>query len=82
MGKDLRLEVARGVYFHGMCIFCQEVFFRMHLPLSMEVYNILSIDSLDFMVVDDTMKHLLGLTQPNIQPVALISALTHDVLAG
>ena len=34
------------------CIICNEVFIRMYLPLALEVYNRLFIDSLDFMVVD------------------------------
>ena len=33
-------------------IFCHEVFFRMYLPLALEVYNRLSIDNLGFMAED------------------------------
>ena len=39
------------IYFH-------EAFFRMHLPLALEVYNGLFIDSLGFMAVDSIEKHL------------------------
>ena len=53
-------------------IFCHEVFFRMYLPLALEVHNRLIIDSLGFMVVDKIRKHLLGVTQLNILTVALI----------
>ena len=58
-------------------MFCHEVFFRIHLPLSYEVYNRLIIDSLGFMVVDTIKKHLLGFTQFNtILTLAVSSYLT------
>ena len=63
--------------------FAKKYFFRMHLPLSIEVYNILFINSLDFMVVHETKKHLFWAhSLKYILTVALISALTNGVWAG
>ena len=42
------------------------IFFRMYLPLALEVYNISFIDSSGFMSVGKIKKHLLGLTLSNI----------------
>ena len=44
-------------------MFCHEVFFRMYIPLDLEAYNRVFIDSVGFMVIDKIKKHLLGLTQ-------------------
>ena len=55
---------------------CHEVFFRMYLPLALEVYNQSFIGSLSLMAVGKFKKHLLGLTKSNILTLALISALT------
>ena len=46
-------EVARGVIFMGGThCFCHGVFFRMDLPLALELHNILFNDRLGFMVED------------------------------
>ena len=46
-------------------VFCHEVFFRIYLalPLALEVYNRMLIDSLCRMAVDEFKKLLLGFTQ-------------------
>ena len=62
-------------------IFCHEVFFRMYLPLDLEMYNILFIDSLGFMEGDKIKKHLFGLTQSKILTLALMSALALRIRA-
>ena len=59
-------EVPRGEYFHS--IFCYEVYFRMYLPLALEVFYRLFIDSKCSMAVDKIKKHLLGLTQSKYSP--------------
>ena len=67
-------EVARGAYFHWRDVFlAMKYFFRMSLPLALEVCNRLFIDSFGFMAVDKIKNHLLGLTQSNILTLALIS---------
>ena len=43
-------------------MFCHGVFFIMHLPLDMRVYNWMFIDSLGCMTVDRIKKSLLRLT--------------------
>ena len=49
-------EVARGAYFSWKGhIFCHEVVFRIDLPLALDVYIRLFIDSFDFMAVDKIM---------------------------
>ena len=46
------------------CIFCHEVlFFRMCLPIALEVYDRLFIDCSGFMAVDTLKKSLPRLTQ-------------------
>ena len=56
-------EVARGAYFFRVGLFFgYKVFFRMYLPLVLEVYFRVFIDCLGFMSVDKTKKHLFGLT--------------------
>ena len=56
--------------------FYHEVFFRMYVPLALEVYNRLFIDNLGFMAVHEIKKLILGLNQSNIQTLALMPALT------
>ena len=46
--------------FTGGRSFCHEVFYRMYVPLALEVYNRPFIDNLGFMAVDKIKKHLLG----------------------
>ena len=41
-------------------VFSNEVFFRMYLPLALEVYNRLFIDSLGFMAVERIKIHVSG----------------------
>ena len=54
-------------------ILAMKYFFRINLPLALDVYNGLFIDSLDFMAVDSFKKHILGLTQSNILTLALVN---------
>ena len=50
-------------------MFCHEAFFRMYLPLALEVYNRLFIESLGVLVVNEIKKHLLGsCTQSKYSP--------------
>ena len=58
------------------CILLHEVFFKMNLPLALDVYNKMFIDSLGFVVVDKSRKYLLGLTHSKKLTLALISDLT------
>ena len=47
------------MYFYGRDVFlCHDVFFRMYLPLALEEYSRLFVDSLGFMAVDKVKKHL------------------------
>ena len=48
------------------------LFFKMHLPLALRVYNSLFIDSLCMMVVDEIKNHILGLTKSYILTLVLI----------
>ena len=50
----------KGVFSWEGRIFCHKVFFRMFVPLALEVYNRLFIDSLGFRLVDNIKKHLLS----------------------
>ena len=65
MSLHLPQKEARGANNHSLegRIVCHAVFFRMYLPLALEVYNRLFINSLGFMVVDKVKTHLLRLTQ-------------------
>ena len=49
-------------------MFCHEVFLRMYLPLTLEVYSIPLFDSLGFMPVDEIKKHLFGLISQIYSP--------------
>ena len=49
-------------------MFCYEVYFRLYLPLALEVFYRLFIDSKCFMAVDKIKKHLLGFTQSKYSP--------------
>ena len=65
------------IFTGGTYTFCHEVFFRMYLPLALEVYNMLFVDSLKgFMAVNEFKKYLLGRFQTDVLTFALISGLT------
>ena len=55
--------IMRGTYFLQWSIF-----FRMYLPLALEVYNRLFTDSFGFIVVNKIKKHPSGLTQSQYSP--------------
>ena len=46
-------------------MFCHEAFFRTYLPLALDVYNRLFIESLGVLVVNEIRKHLLGSPNQN-----------------